>query len=78
MNNRDFATLIAGLKDAGLSKAEVARQARPPMSRTTIHRCLTGGNRNHFIDTYLRVADVARRNGVVVDRGVPRREPIYR
>jgi len=70
MNNADFASLIAGLKGAGQSKADVARQTG--LSRATLYRVLNNENRNHFADTYARVERLAKRygvNGASVPRG---------
>ena len=71
MRTDEFRALIAGLETHGLSKAEIARQASPPMSRATIWRYLNNGNSNHFEETFTRVERLAKRYGVT-SAGVPR------
>jgi hypothetical protein len=71
MRTDEFRALIAGLETQGLSKAEIARQTNPPMSRATLWRYLNG-NSNHLETTFTRVERLARRYGVAgagVSRG---------
>jgi len=60
MQNVDLAAIIAGLEAAGLSRPEIAVEAR--LSRNTVHRAACGDMRQPSYSTVQRLVNIFDRH----------------